>query len=191
MALTASQPAFRPKRADAIRNRELIFAAAKHCFAERGAAATMEDIARRAEVGVGSLYRAFGNRAGLAEAIFCDMIEQLAQAAATSADAEDPWQELVSWIDDCIDRLIEKHTMLADLRPLFEHDRALLERSHQVGTQSVSSLLQRARANGAIRNDVNAADFFRLILGIVPAGGGDRVRAKSLQGILLAGIKSR
>jgi AcrR family transcriptional regulator len=73
MTMTVSQPSSRPKRADAIRNRERIFAAAKHCFAERGAATTMEDIARRAEVGVGSLYRAFGNRAGLAEAIFCDI----------------------------------------------------------------------------------------------------------------------
>jgi AcrR family transcriptional regulator len=191
MTLTVSQPSSRPKRADAIRNRERIFAAAKHCFTERGAATTMEDIARRAEVGVGSLYRAFGNRAGLAEAIFCDMIEQLAQAAATSGDVEDPWQALVSWIDDCVDRLIEKQTMLADLRPLFEHDRALLERSHQIGTQSLDHLLQRAKANSSIGNDVNAADFFRLILGIVPAGGGDRARAKSLLGILLAGIKSR
>jgi AcrR family transcriptional regulator len=191
MPRSGSQPVSRRTRADAVRNRDIIFAAAKQCFAEKGAGATMEDIARRAEVGVGSLYRAFGNRAGLAEAIFRDMIDQLADTAAASAENSNLWQALVGWVDNCVDRLIEKQSMLGDLRPLFEHDPALLERSHAVGAQALDQLLQRARTNGAIVNDVSAADLFRLILAIVPAGGGDRARIKSLQEILLAGIKAQ
>src|SRR5450432_635753 len=87
----------RPQRADARRNYDKVLAAAREAFAESGASASLEEIARRAEVGIGTLYRHFPNRQTLLEAVYVDEVEALCRSAA-DLDGLPPWDALVAWL---------------------------------------------------------------------------------------------
>src|SRR3954464_13565641 len=91
----------RPKRADALRNYEKLVAAAREAFTEADRSASLEDIARRAVVGIGTLYRNFPTRSDLVEAIYVDEVEALAKSAESSAELE-PWEALTS----CLHRFV-------------------------------------------------------------------------------------
>src|SRR4051794_36503726 len=87
----------RPKRADALRNYDKLVAAAREAFTEADRSASLEDIARRAGVGIGPLYRHFPNRRDLIEAVYVDEVEALARSVAEVAHLE-PWDALVDWL---------------------------------------------------------------------------------------------
>ena len=88
----------RPKRADARRNYEKVLAAAREAFLEGGEATSLEEIARRAGVGIGTLYRHFPSRQALLEALYAGEVEELSRSAA-ELDGEDPWQALSLWFE--------------------------------------------------------------------------------------------
>src|SRR6478609_131835 len=87
----------RPKRADARRNYDALVAAAREAFTERDQSASLEDIARRAGVGIGTLYRHFPTRADLIEAVYVEEVEALCRSADDLVDAP-PWDALVGWL---------------------------------------------------------------------------------------------
>src|SRR5215471_10362258 len=87
----------RPKRPDARRNYDKVVAAAREAFAERGASTSLEEIARRAEVGIGTLYRNFPNRQALLEAVYAGEVENLAKSAARFEELE-PWEGFAAWV---------------------------------------------------------------------------------------------
>src|SRR3954469_869569 len=87
----------RPKRADARRNYEKVVAAAREAFAERGASTSLEEIARRAEVGIGTLYRNFPNRQALLEAVYVDEVATVCRSAA-ELESLPPWDAFVAWV---------------------------------------------------------------------------------------------
>src|SRR3954452_8190390 len=93
--VTALAP--RPQRADARRNYEKLVSAAREAFAEDGTSASLEDIARRAQVGIGTLYRHFPTRQHLLEAVYLDEVEAICRSAADLADLQ-PWDALVTWL---------------------------------------------------------------------------------------------
>src|ERR1700760_5172578 len=100
MSATASPPqplVSRPKRADARRNYDKVIAAAREAFAEGGTSTSLEEIARRAEVGIGTLYRNFPNRQALLEAVYVGELDDLCSAAA-EMDGLEPWDALVTWL---------------------------------------------------------------------------------------------
>src|SRR5947199_7108596 len=88
----------RPKRADARRNYEKVLAAAREAFAEGGESTALEEIARRAGVGIGTLYRHFPNRQALLEALYVDEVEEVCRSAA-ELDGADPWEAFNRWFD--------------------------------------------------------------------------------------------
>src|SRR5438046_9503850 len=98
--LDTSPQAFitRPKRADARRNYEKVLAAAREAFAEGGESTALEEIARRAGVGIGTLYRHFPNRQALLEALYVDEVEEVCRSAAELEDTE-PWEALSRWFE--------------------------------------------------------------------------------------------
>src|SRR4029077_12169375 len=96
MSQTEIQPQ-RPKRADALANREKLVAAARALFAEKGTSAPLEDVAERAGVGIGTLYRHFPTRQALLEAVYVDEVEAMARAAADLAELP-PWDALSLWL---------------------------------------------------------------------------------------------
>src|SRR5437764_11833452 len=88
----------RPKRADARRNYDKVLVAAREAFAEGGEATALEEIARRAGVGIGTLYRHFPNRQALLEALYLNEVEEVCRSAA-QVDAADPWAALSGWFE--------------------------------------------------------------------------------------------
>src|SRR3954464_11471458 len=97
MSSPSSELLHRPKRADARRNYDALVAAARAAFTERDQSASLEDIARRAGVGIGTLYRHFPTRSDLIEAVYVEEVEALARSAEDVTELE-PWEALVKWL---------------------------------------------------------------------------------------------
>jgi AcrR family transcriptional regulator len=172
-------------RQDARRNLERVFNAAKHSFAAHGGAVTMEEVARLAGVGVGTLYRRFGNRAGLVEAVYADAIEQISHEAAELVVHSNPWEALSRWCAAYVDVLATKRSLLAELTPLFEQRPDLLDGQRQHAHATLAGLLERAQVAGVALPDVTAAEVIALLNATMRSNAaGDRLLA-----IVLAGIR--
>src|ERR1700733_7757209 len=100
----------RPKRADARRNYDKVVAAARAAFAERGDATSLEEIARRAEVGIGTLYRNFPNRQALLEAVYVEELDSVCCAAA-ALDGSHPWAHFLDYIHGLVGYLATKQAL--------------------------------------------------------------------------------
>src|SRR5437588_12901150 len=104
----------KPKRADARRNYDKVLSAARAAFAERGAATSLEEIARRAEVGIGTLYRNFPNRQALLEAVYVGEVEELCRSA-NDFDTLEPWEALVGWLHRFVGYMATKQALAQEL----------------------------------------------------------------------------
>src|SRR3954465_7819614 len=104
----------RPKRADALRNYEKLIAPGREAFTEADRSASLEDIARRAGVGIGTLYRHFPTRADLVEAVYVDEVEALARSAGASAELE-PWESLTAWLQRFVGYVTTKQALADEL----------------------------------------------------------------------------
>jgi AcrR family transcriptional regulator len=150
--------ASRPLRRDAERNRQRILAAASEVFNERGLEAGLDEVARRAGVGVGTVYRRFPAKDDLIEALFMDRIESVAALAEEAAQAPDPWTGLV-------DFMVRAAGMLADDRGLRQmmmfasYGRDKLWYARQRNAPLVTTLVDRAKAAGQLRADLQPTDI--------------------------------
>ena len=163
-----------------------MLAAAKACFAENGAAVTIEEVSQRAGVGVGTLYRRFGSRAGLVEALYEDAVEQVREKAAALAGHVDPWEGLAQWCAAYVEVLTTKRSILSELARLIERDPGLFERQRRRATSTLDVLLKRAQAAGFVRSDVEAVEVLTL-LDAVMRGPVESVRMLE---IVLAGVRA-
>src|SRR5437763_10334247 len=111
----------RPKRADARRNYEKVLAAAREAFAEGGESTSLEEIARRADVGIGTLYRHFPNRQVLLEAVYVGGVEDVCRSAAELSDG-DPWEALNGWFERLIGYLATKRALAGELLNYLDKD---------------------------------------------------------------------
>src|SRR6476620_10161974 len=117
---TAADPGLRPMRADASRNRARLVEAARAAFTARGSNATVEEMAKAADVGVGTLYRHFPRRIDLVEAVYREDVDGIV-ALAESVTAElDPWEALVAWLRGFLRYAESKRTFLTELHEAFE-----------------------------------------------------------------------
>lgn len=173
-------------RKDAHANLERVLAAAKACFAERGAAATIEEVAQRAGVGVGTLYRRFGSRAGLVEALYADAVAQVREEAETLIEHAAPWEALARWCGIYVEVLDTKRSVLSELTPLLERDPGLFDRQRRGALSALEVLLGRAQEAGLARPDVQATDVLTLLNAVMRGGGGS---ARLLE-IVLAGVRA-
>src|SRR5450755_1360539 len=133
----------RPKRADARRNYDKVLAAAREAFAEGGAATSLEEIARRAEVGIATLYRNFPNRQALLEAVYLDEVEALC-ASASDHDDLPPWDALVSWLHRFVEYMVTKQALAPELLGYFDRDAAVFRDSRAALFAAGGPLLERA-----------------------------------------------
>jgi AcrR family transcriptional regulator len=181
------------RRADARRNEEALLDAAAAAFVAAGVEAPVRDIAARAGVGVGTVYRHFPTRADLVLAVYRHQVEACAAAGPTLlAGAGSPYDALVRWIDLFVDLLVTKHGLAAALRA--EHGRFealhswFLDRLVPVGTE----LLDAAAAAGEVRPDLAAYELMRGVGNLcIGAESDDRYDARRLVGVLLAGLRAR
>jgi AcrR family transcriptional regulator len=155
-------------RADARRNRERVLAAARACFAEQGRIAQMDDVARRAGVGVGTVYRHFPDKASLLEALVAERFAEFAALGRAALEHEDPWEGFSRWLFACGELQADDRafcdSMTAGIAPERTHEIA-----DQVGLFEVNEgVVDRGRRAGVIRKDARADDI-PLIMGGVAA----------------------
>jgi AcrR family transcriptional regulator len=158
----------RKPRADAVRNHERVLEAAKAVFSTGGPDASLEAVARRAGVGIGTLYRHFPTREALFEAVYRREVEQLADLAEQlQADDVAPVEALRRWLRSNVEFVATKKGMSAALA-LAAHGKSseLIAFSFERLTKAVGALLDRAVAAGEIRADVSAEDLLRALIGM-------------------------
>jgi AcrR family transcriptional regulator len=180
----------RPKRADARRNYEKILAAAREAFAEGGESTPLEEIARRAGVGIGTLYRNFPNRQSLLEALYVDEVEEVCRSAAEVDDA-DPWQALTTWIDRFIAYLATKQALAGELLNYLDHDAELFKVSRASLFAAGEPLLKRAQNAGVVRPDVTIAEVIQMMVGIGKIPTADPRQVEHILKVALDGLRYR
>ena len=182
-----TSPAQRPKRADAARNYDKLLAAAREAFTADGAAASLEDIARRAEVGIGTLYRHFPTRQALLEAVYLDEVEAICHAA-DELDGLEPWDALVAWLRSFADYATTKKALAGELMAYLDGDAAMFQQCRTSIVAAGGPLLDAARRAGAVRSDAEFVDVIRMVGGIATIpnaepGQVDRILAVALDGL--------
>jgi AcrR family transcriptional regulator len=159
----------RPLRADARRNRQRLLEAATAAFAAEGLSVPLDEIARRAGVGPGTLYRHFPAKEALFEAVLHDRLQRLADDAQALRRAADPATALLSFIGRLVDEAAPKRDLADALASgEAEMNAALAATAAQLRSE-IGHLLARAQSTGAIRNDITTADLMALISGILVA----------------------
>jgi AcrR family transcriptional regulator len=180
----------RPKRADARRNYEKVLAAAREAFAEGGEATSLEEIARRARVGIGTLYRNFPNRQALLEALYINEVEELARSAEQLESVE-PWEALNSWFERLIGYLATKRALAAELTNYLDADAPLFQASRTSLFAAGEPLLKRAQDAGVVRGDVDFSDVLHMVVGISKLPAGDPSQIEHIIRIALDGLRYR
>jgi AcrR family transcriptional regulator len=165
------QPAreFRKRRADAIRNRERVLEAAKAVFSQGGPEASLEAVARRAGVGIGTLYRHFPTREALYEAVYRREVEQLVELAEALKREGSSAEALRRWMRAGVEFIATKKGMVAALALAAHGSSDLAAYSLDRLTRALGDLLQRAVAAGEIRTDIDPEDLLRTLVGMCHA----------------------
>jgi len=186
-----AQPARRKPRTDALRNRERILEVAKEAFTRHGADASLDDIARRASVGAGTLYRHFPTRDALIEAVYRSEVEKLAAAARGFAAAMSPIDALRAWLLLFVDYIAAKHIIAPALNSVAGGPSRLYEGSRSLVQGAIEELVKRAKKSGDVRRDVDASDLLRAVIGVsyVDSGGDWQQSARRLVDLLMTGSR--
>jgi AcrR family transcriptional regulator len=181
----------RPKRADARRNYEKVLAAAREAFAEGGESTALEEIARRAGVGIGTLYRHFPSRQALVEALYLEEVEEVCRSAAEQPEAADPWEALNGWFERFIAYLATKRVLAAELLNYLDRDAELFKASRAALFEVGEPLLKRAQDAGVVRPDVDIAEVIQMVMGIGKIPAGDPRQTERIIRIALDGLRYR
>jgi AcrR family transcriptional regulator len=178
----------RPKRADARRNYEKVLTAARDAFAEGGEATSLEEIARRAGVGIGTLYRHFPTRQALLEALYVDEVDEVCRSAA-ELDGADPREALNTWFERFIAYLGTKRALAHELLDYMEVDAPLFRTCKASLFAAGEPLLKRAQDAGVVRPDVTFAEVMQMAMGIGKIPNDDRAQIEHILRIALDGLR--
>jgi AcrR family transcriptional regulator len=181
-------PSRRPQRADARRNYEKLVTAARDVFAEDGVSATLDDIARRAQVGPATLYRHFPTRQHLLEAVYLEEVEAISRAAADLADLA-PWDALASWLREFVGYAATKRALANEMLTSIDRDAEVFRASRAALMAAGGGLLERAQEAGVVRPDANFMDIARLLGGISCLNGAEPDEIERLLDIVLDGLR--
>jgi AcrR family transcriptional regulator len=191
MTTKIRQDADRKPRADAQRNRERILGIAKQEFTRSGANASLEDIAKKAAVGPGTLYRHFPTREELLVAVYRSEMEKLAAAERNLADSMPPVEALRAWLLLFVDAVETKQIIAPVLNTLVGDPKKVFEASYAQIHEAIRALVKRATKSGEIRKDLDAIDLLRALVGVanVATGPDWQQSARRLVDILIAGAR--
>ena len=179
----------RPKRADARRNYDKLVAAAREVFSTDGTSAPLEEVARRAGLGIGTLYRHFPTRQALLEAVYLEEVEGMARAASELSDVP-PWDALSQWLHRYVGFAATKRALneaLVDVDP----DSDALQACRAVLLEAGTGLVERAQRAGVIRPDTTFADIGRMVSGIAMVPTADPEQQKRMLSLALDGLRYR
>ncbi|MEK1887773.1 MAG: TetR/AcrR family transcriptional regulator [Phyllobacterium sp.] len=181
----------RPLRADASRNRDKLVEVAGHAFAEKGGNASLEDIARQAGVGIGTLYRHFPTREHLVEIVYRREVEGLCAAADELARHNAPDAALAEWMQRFVDYIAAKRGMANSLRILFNANSEVFANTSGMVAHALRKLVDAAVSDGSIRSDINSADLLQALSGIYSAPDTPdwREQSRRLVSLLMDGLR--
>jgi AcrR family transcriptional regulator len=191
MASKRSQSVLRKPRTDAARNRGRILEVAKEEFTRSGANASLDDIAKDAGVGAGTLYRHFPTRAALIEAVYRTEVEKLAAAEQKFAQAMPPIEALRAWMLLFVDYIAAKQIIAPVLNTCVGGPSKLYEGSRAHIQGAIDALVKRAIKSGDIRKDLDPFDLLRALIGVsnVATSPDWQQSAKRLVDILITGSR--
>ena len=193
MAMTAQDarsPAGRPRRADARRNHEQLVEQARIAFAEFGADASLDEIARRAGVASGTLYRHFPTRLDLIEAVLAGQIAELVSLGRGLLTAADEFGALAMWLRAALGHgLTYRGLSAAVMNSALDRGDGLLSTWHAEMFEVAAALLARARQSGAVAAGADAADVLKMVGAIAWAAQESAAQADRLLALLLSGLR--
>ncbi len=191
MATKRPQSATRKPRADAQRNRDRVLEAAKEAFTRLGAAASLDDVAKQAGVGAGTLYRHFPTRDELLEAVYRSEVEKLASAEQKFAETLPPLEALQAWMLLFIDYIATKKIIAPALNSLVGGHSKVFEASYTQIWDAIRALVKRAIKSGDIRKDLDPIDLLRALIGVsnVASSPDWQQSARRLVDILITGSR--
>jgi AcrR family transcriptional regulator len=191
MAAKRTKPKDRKPRTDAQRNRERILEVAKQAFSRSGASASLDEIAKEAGVGPGTLYRHFPKREDLLEAVYRTEVEKLAAAERRFAETLTPVEALRAWMLLFVDYIAAKQIIAPVLNALAGDPKKLFEASHGEIWEAIRALVKRAIKSGDIRKDLDPIDLLRALIGVanVATSPDWQPSARRLVDILVAGSR--
>jgi AcrR family transcriptional regulator len=182
----------KPLRADALRNRARILEAAEAVIAEKGAGASTEDIAQRAGVGIGTVFRHFPTKEALLEAILVELLRGLAADANARATTEEPAQALFGFFTRAVEQSARKRMLSGALAAAGRDVRSVTSAAGQDVARAIDLLLTRAQKAGAVRRDVHSKEVIALLVAATHAaehaGEDHALRARTLA-ILFDGLR--
>jgi AcrR family transcriptional regulator len=181
----------RKPRTDAQRNRDRILEVAKQAFTRSGAAASLDDIAKQADVGPGTLYRHFPTRDALIEAVYHTEVGKLAAAQQELSAKLPPVEALRAWMMLFVDYIAAKHIIAPVLNSVVGGPSRLYESSRAQVAGAIEALVKRAIKSGEIRKDLEPFDLLRALIGVsnVASGPDWQESARRLVDILITGSR--
>jgi AcrR family transcriptional regulator len=179
----------RPMRADARRNYEKLVAAARALFTEEGTSAPLEDVAKRAGVGIGTLYRHFPTRQALLEAVYVGEVEAMAQAADKLSELP-PWEALSQWLHQYVGVAATKRALNEALLEAAPDSDVLLSCRTAIAGAG-TALVERAQRAGVVRADTNFMDVGRMVAGIAMVPTADPGQKERMLELALDGLRYR
>jgi AcrR family transcriptional regulator len=177
-------------RADARRNYDRIVAAAREELSARGTDASYDDIAKRAGVGAGTLYRHFPRRIDLVQAVYSDDIDTLVIAADKAESVPDPFVGLEQWLHAFVRYANTKRVLLNEMHEAFERDPKLRVQLRERMLTAAGRVLKRAQASNAVRRDITPDDLLQLVGGMCLSASATPASNKRLLPVILEGLRA-
>ena len=178
-------------RADARQNRARLISAATAAFAEKGADAPLEDIARRAGVGIGTLYRHFPSRLDLQAAVFRTQVHDVCEQGDALLATDAPQQAFAAWASALTGYLVTKRGLSRALIDAVGVESELITSCWMTMRETTERLLENAQRAGVIRSDVTGMDVMRLLHGVAVSSEKDPGRTDLLLSIMLDGLAAK
>ena len=191
MTAKAVKPVLKKPRTDAQRNRARILQVAKEAFTRFGADASLDDIARKADVGPGTLYRHFPTRDALIEAVYRSEVEKLAAAERKFTETLPPIDALRAWMLLFVDHIAAKQIIAPALNSVVGGPSRLYEGSRGLIQGAIEVLVKRAIKSGDVRRDLDPFDLLRALIGFshMSSGPGWQSSARRLVDIFIVGSR--
>lgn len=179
----------RPQRADAQRNYEKLVESARTLFDEEGDT-SMEAIARRAGVGIGTLYRHFPKRIDVVEAVYRDDVEQVVGVAEAAVATLGPWEAVDTFLRAFVSYALGKRRFLTELREAFEKNPSLKSSARERIDYAMHLVIDRGQAAGVVRSDLTGEDVFSLVGPMCMSSTLTRDQADRLIVMILDGLRT-
>jgi AcrR family transcriptional regulator len=190
--MSTAEPGTMPRkklRADAQRNYDALIEAARSAFRDDNGETSLEEIAKRAGVGIGTLYRHFPTRLALLEGVYRDEVDELERRTEHLLQYTDPEQALRVWMDLFVDYATTKRALFHELVDAIGRDSELLTHSRAVIERTANDVIEKARAVGAIRDDLEAGDVIRLMGGCTMMPGSTPEQRQRMLNVVASGVR--